>query len=48
VASIVASVVSGFFTSITVILERRARRKELIFSKAIELAKMKVEFLTGC
>jgi hypothetical protein len=45
VASLVASFVGGLITTFTVILERRARRKELIFTKDLELAKVKLEFL---
>jgi hypothetical protein len=41
----VATVISGLFASATVLLDRRARRRELIFTKALELAKLKVDTL---
>ncbi len=45
VAAVVASIISGLFASITLIIERRAKRKELIFAKALELAKLKIDTL---
>lgn len=45
IASVVASLVSGVFTSISMVIDRRARRRELIFTKALEFAKLKAEFL---
>ena len=40
IAAVIASFIAGLFGIITVVLDRRARRKELIFTKALELAKL--------
>jgi hypothetical protein len=45
VAAVVSAVITSMFALMGQFLERRARRKELIFAKSMELAKANREFI---